>query len=61
MLFIQDQAEVQLAALNRDRLATGSLIQDACEVLPRLRGGKTRHVYIVQRCCGEGQGHLQEG
>ena len=40
-LFIQDEAEAQLAALNRYRLATGSLIQDACEVLARLRGGET--------------------
>ena len=55
-LFIQDEAEVQLAALNRDRLATGSLIQDACEVLACLRGSETCHVYIVQRCCGKGQG-----
>jgi hypothetical protein len=52
---------VQLAALNRDRLATGSLIQDACEVLACLRGSKTCHVYIVQRCCGKGQGLCKEG
>jgi hypothetical protein len=27
--------------------------------LPRLRGSETCHVYIVQRCCGKRQGHLQ--